>query len=119
MKALLGRWVFIQAICIGASQIAPRDSPAIDAPEQEVYLYTVKVLINTFSKARRFCSAVNRLEGEFDLVSDRYVINAKSMLGIFSLDLSQPLQLNIYSQEPREQVLEALASFIVPETEEE
>lgn len=82
-------------------------------------MYTVKVLINTFSKARRFCSAVNRLEGEFDLVSDRYVINAKSMLGIFSLDLSQPLQLNIYSQEPREQVLEALASFIVPETEEE
>lgn len=76
-------------------------------------MYTTAVLINTFSKARQFCSAVSHMEGEFDLVADRYVVNAKSILGIFSLDLSQPLQLNIYTKEDIDQVLEKLAPFLV------
>ena len=82
-------------------------------------MYTVHVLINTFAKARRFCRALTPLPGEFDLVSDRYVVNAKSMLGIFSLDLSQPLQLNIYSEEDPDRVRQALAPFLATEENQE
>ena len=80
---------------------------------------TVQISLNSIGKVKSFVNAISQFEYDFDLISGRYVIDAKSIMGIFSLDLSQPLQLNIYSQEPREQVLEALASFIVPETEEE
>jgi phosphotransferase system HPr-like phosphotransfer protein len=82
------------------------------------FLHTVTIRINTFPKARQFCSTVSRMDGEFDLVSKRYVVNAKSMLGIFSLDLSQPLQLNIYTDESKlDSVLKQLAPFLVEEHE--
>ena len=50
---------------------------------------------------------------DFDLVSGRYVIDAKSIMGIFSLDLAKPIDLNIHAEgEALEEVLESFKTFI-------
>ena len=57
---------------------------------------------------------ITKFESDFDLVSGRYVIDAKSIMGIFSLDLSKPIDLNIHADEAAsEKILETLKPYIV------
>ena len=58
---------------------------------------TVKISLNSIDKVKTFVNEINRFNAEFDLVSGRYVIDAKSIMGIFSLDLSKPIDLNIHA----------------------
>ena len=51
---------------------------------------TVKICLNSIEKVKSFVNAITRFDVDFDLVSGRYVIDAKSIMGIFSLDLSKP-----------------------------
>jgi phosphotransferase system HPr-like phosphotransfer protein len=57
---------------------------------------SVTITLNTIDKVKKFVNVTNKLDGEFDIVSDRYVIDAKSIMGIFSLDLSKPLTLKLH-----------------------
>ncbi len=63
---------------------------------------------------KNFVSIVNRYPYEMDLRSGRYVVDAKSILGIFSVDLSRPIRMDIYSDDC-EDLLEALKGYIVPD----
>ena len=54
---------------------------------------TVKISLNSIDKVKAFVNVISN----FDLVSGRYVIDAKSIMGIFSLDLSKPIDLNIHA----------------------
>ena len=75
---------------------------------------TVKVSLNSIDKVKTFVNDINRFDFDFDLVSGRYVIDAKSIMGIFSLDLSRPIDLNIHAEEEvLGEVLEVLAPYIV------
>ena len=75
---------------------------------------TVKVSLNSIDKVKTFVNDINRFDFDFDLVSGRYVIDAKSIMGIFSLDLSKPIDLNIHADsEKLEEVLSTLAPYIV------
>ncbi len=74
---------------------------------------TVTISINTIDKVKSFVDAVTKFEYDFDLVSGRYVIDAKSIMGIFSLDLSKPLSLNIHTEENSDAVLAVLEPYIV------
>ncbi len=75
---------------------------------------TVKVSLNSIDKVKTFVNDINRFDFDFDLVSGRYVIDAKSIMGIFSLDLSKPIDLNIHADsEKLEEVLAMLAPYIV------
>lgn len=75
---------------------------------------TVKVSLNSIDKVKTFVNDINRFDFDFDLVSGRYVIDAKSIMGIFSLDLSKPIDLNIHAEgEQLEEVLATLAPYIV------
>jgi len=47
---------------------------------------TVKISLNSIDKVKAFVNEVTKYDAEFDLVSGRYVIDAKSIMGIFSLD---------------------------------
>ena len=58
---------------------------------------TVQISLNSIDKVKTFVNVINRFDAEFDLVSGRYVIDAKSIMGIFSLDLSKPIDLNIHA----------------------
>ncbi len=74
---------------------------------------TVTISLNSIDKVKALVNTLSKYDSDFDLVSGRYVIDAKSMMGIFSLDLSKPIQLCIRSDADAPQVLEDLASFII------
>lgn len=74
---------------------------------------TVTVLIDTVDKVKEFVNIITKFEADFDLVSGRYVIDAKSIMGIFSLDLSKRLELIIHTEEKDDDIIEALNPFIV------
>lgn len=74
---------------------------------------TVTILIDTVDKVKNFVNAITKFEYDFDLVSGRYVIDAKSIMGIFSLDLSKPLTLIIQTEEKCDAVVDTLTPFII------
>ena len=74
---------------------------------------TVKISLNSIDKVKAFVNEVTKYDAEFDLVSGRYVIDAKSIMGIFSLDLSNPIDLNIHSENNIDEILAKLDEFIV------
>lgn len=74
---------------------------------------SVTVNINSIDKVKRFVSAITSFDNDFDLVCDRYVIDAKSIMGIFSLDLSKPIDLNIHAEDGADEVLEVLKPYLV------
>ena len=74
---------------------------------------TIKICLNSIDKVKSFVNDITRFDADFDLVSGRYVIDAKSIMGIFSLDLSKPIDLNIHAQEEMDTILTALQPYIV------
>ena len=57
-----------------------------------------KLQINSIDKVKEFCNAaVFGCEADVDVVSDRYVIDGKSIMGLFSLDLSKVLELRVHA----------------------
>ena len=69
--------------------------------------------MNSIDKVKSFVNDISRFDYGFDLISGRYVIDAKSIMGIFSLDLSKPIELNIHAEEEADAVIEALKPYIV------
>ena len=55
---------------------------------------TMNIQFDSYDMIERFSKDIAELKGEFDLVSGRQVVDAKSFLGIFSLDLSGPVVLS-------------------------
>ena len=74
---------------------------------------TVKISLNSIDKVKSFVNDVTKFDADFDLVSGRYVIDAKSIMGIFSLDLSKPIDLNIHDDDLVDTILNTLAPYIV------
>ncbi|MCI8335195.1 MAG: HPr family phosphocarrier protein [Lachnospiraceae bacterium] len=74
---------------------------------------TVKICLNSIEKVKSFVNDITKFDVDFDLVSGRYVIDAKSIMGIFSLDLSKPIDLNVHAEEELDTVLETLKPYIV------
>jgi phosphotransferase system HPr-like phosphotransfer protein len=76
-------------------------------------MHTIKLSLNSIEKVKHLVNIISKYEGDFDLVSGRYVIDAKSIMGIFSLDLSKPIDLNIHDDTIIEDVKNHLKDFIV------
>ncbi len=76
---------------------------------------TVQISLNSIDKVKSFVNAITQFETDFDLISGRYVIDAKSIMGIFSLDLSKPIDLAIHSDSEAgmDEILELLKPYIV------
>ena len=74
---------------------------------------TVKISLNSIDKVKSFVNDLTKFDTDFDLISGRYVIDAKSSMGIFSLDLSRPIDLNIHAEGDAEEILTVLAPYIV------
>ena len=74
---------------------------------------SVKISLNSIDKVKAFVNEVTKFDSDFDLVSGRYVIDAKSIMGIFSLDLSKPIDLNIHNDAQADTSVNALKPFIV------
>ena len=72
------------------------------------------VSLSSIDEVKRFVDAATRCACEIDVLSGRYVINAKSIMGLFSLDLSQPVQVEVQgTDEQRESFRGVVAPFEV------
>lgn len=74
---------------------------------------TVKISLNSIDKVKSFVNEITKFDNDFDLVSGRYVIDAKSIMGIFSLDLSKPINLNIHADENMATIMETIKPYII------
>lgn len=73
---------------------------------------TVNVMLGTINDVKEFVNVVTKYDFDVDLVSGRYAVDAKSIMGIFSLDLSKPIRVDIHSDDAGE-FLAAVKKFVV------
>lgn len=73
---------------------------------------TVSIKLKEIKDVYDFVSVITAYPGDIDIVSGRYRVNAKSIMGIFALDLTKPLDLEIFGDEPEKAVAD-LERFIV------
>ncbi|SHJ82974.1 HPr family phosphocarrier protein [Hespellia stercorisuis] len=71
----------------------------------------IKIRLDSVEDVNDFVGLVARYDTDFDLISGRYIVNAKSVMGIFSMDLSKPVELKI--AEESGEILKELSRFIV------
>ena len=74
-------------------------------------MHTLTIKLDSIDRVKEFVRIITTFDNDFDLRSGRYTVDAKSILGIFSLDLSKPIDLDIYGKDNLEQVIEALKPF--------
>ena len=72
---------------------------------------SVMIRLSLVENVNKFINIVSRYPFEMDLRAGRHVVDAKSILGIFSLDLSRPITLDIYSDDC-DQLLEDIKPFV-------
>lgn len=75
---------------------------------------TQKILLNTIESVKDFVNIISKFDSPTDLVSGRYIVDAKSIMGIFSLDLSHPLELNIHADQAQaKEILDQLQPYLL------
>ena len=78
---------------------------------------SIQILLEMASQVKKFVNLVQGYSFEIDLRSDRYVVDAKSVLGIFSLDLSKPVNVEIHADdgeiEQCDELIEQLKEFAI------
>lgn len=73
---------------------------------------TFNLSLNCIDDVKDFVNTVTRYDFDIDLTSGRYVVDAKSIMGIFSLDLSKPIKAEVHSDDC-DKFAEDLKRFIV------
>jgi len=73
---------------------------------------TTTVLLNAINDVKEFVGIVSKCDYEVDMVSGRYAVDAKSIMGIFSLDLSKPIKVDIHCEDCGD-FLAAIEKFVV------
>ncbi len=73
---------------------------------------TFMIRLNTLEVVRKFVNVVTAFEGDIDLKSGRYTVDAKSIMGIFSLDLLSPVEMTIHCDNC-DAIVEKLSAYIV------
>ena len=74
----------------------------------------IMIFLGTIERVKNFVNEVSHLECDVDIVSGRYVIDAKSIMGIFSLDLSKSIDLNIHATDSAlDDILTVLKPYLV------
>ncbi|MCR5457513.1 MAG: HPr family phosphocarrier protein [Clostridiales bacterium] len=75
---------------------------------------SIKISLSSINDVRDFVDVVRKYDMEIDLSSGRYVVDAKSIMGIFSLDLLKPITLTAYSDNT-EKLFEELDKYVIKE----
>jgi len=60
---------------------------------------TFNILLKSINDVKDFVNIVNKYDFDVDLTSGRYVVDAKSIMGIFSLDLSKPIKVETHTED--------------------
>lgn len=72
-----------------------------------------KIMLHSVQDVKDFVHLANRFPFDFDLLSGRYVVDGKSIVGIFSLDLGRPIDLLVYTDSPSLELIDGLKKFLV------
>lgn len=80
--------------------------------EEVTGVKTFNIQLNSINDVRSFVNIVSSYSFDIDLTSGRYVVDAKSIMGIFSLDLSKPIKVEVFSDDC-EQLMKELEPFMV------
>ena len=75
-------------------------------------MYETTIQLNAINDVKDFVNKVMLFNYDIDLVSGRYAIDAKSIMGIFSLDLSKPIRLEAHSEDSAK-FFEEIKPFII------
>lgn len=62
-------------------------------------MFEKTIKFDTIQQVQKFVSVISGIHVDFDLIHGRYIIDAKSIMGIFSLDLSSPLLLRVHTDD--------------------
>ena len=73
---------------------------------------TINITLNSIDKVKSFVNDITKFDVDFDLISGRYVIDAKSIMGIFSLDLANSIKLDVHCKEEDAASVDAFFSAI-------
>ncbi|MBZ4644719.1 MAG: phosphocarrier protein HPr [Petroclostridium sp.] len=73
---------------------------------------TFNIMLHSINDVKNFVNVVNKYDFDVDLTSGRYVVDAKSIMGIFSLDLSKPIKVEVHSDNC-DAFIEEIKSFII------
>lgn len=76
-------------------------------------MITVKILIDSIEKVKRFSSIISKENADCELVEGIHILDAKSVMGIFSLNLTKPVELRVHSDSS--EILKKIREFIVEE----
>ena len=80
---------------------------------KEIQMKEVLIKLNEINDVYTLVNTLVGYDGDVDLVSGRYMVDGKSLLGIFSLDLRQPVRMIIHDEDKVDELLEKLADMIV------
>ena len=74
----------------------------------------VEISLSSIDDVKQFVQTLTMFDGDFELVSGKYIVDAKSILGVFSIDLSKPVVLRIDVEKTKmEEVLKAISVYRV------
>ncbi len=76
---------------------------------------TLSIYLGSFDLIKKFESAIANMKGKFALCSGRYVVEARSVMGILSMDISRPIQLRI--SDSTETDIEILRQYCIQDTQ--
>ena len=75
---------------------------------------TLKIILPKVEDVRNFVNTVSRFDVDMDLRSGRYVVDAKSLLAIFSLDLMSPIEVVVYTDgEEADKVIDEIKKYMI------
>ncbi|RCX18404.1 PTS HPr component family protein [Anaerobacterium chartisolvens] len=73
---------------------------------------TFNIMLKSINDVKDFVNFVNKYDFDVDLTSGRYIVDAKSIMGIFSLDLSKPIKVDVHT-DACDNFCEEIKSFLV------
>jgi phosphotransferase system HPr-like phosphotransfer protein len=74
---------------------------------------TINIRLSTIADVRDFVNIVSKSDIDIDLASGRYLVDAKSIMGIFSLDLLHPIEMTIHGEAGVDTLMARIERFIV------
>lgn len=77
-------------------------------------MITVKICIDSLEKVKKFSSIVTKENIDGELIEGVHIVDIKSIMGYFSLDLKKPIQLNLHSD--NREILNKIRDFILEES---
>lgn len=74
----------------------------------------VQISLKSINDVKQFVQTLTMFDGEFELISGKYIVDAKSILGLFSVDLSKPVTLRIEVTDSKlDDILNAISQYRV------